>query len=88
MITQPKQGPTRYLRCLTWNADGLKHQYYETIHFLLKNNIDIAFINETHLKPHINIAENRYKMYRLDRIDMQKGGLLILHKHTILSEKK
>ena len=74
-----------YLRCLSWNADGLKKQLNEFIKFLDTNNIDVAMVNETHLKPQDHIKINRYQVYRLDRLNMAKGGLLLLIKKNLIS---
>ena len=73
----------RYLRCFSWNADGIKEQFEETMHYLQINKIDVALINETHLKNHIAINNNRYQFIRYDRNEALKGGLLIAIRKNI-----
>ena len=73
------------LRCMNWNANGIRRQYNEFINFIAKNNIDLAVVTETHLKPIDKLNETRYTMYRLDRLHSAKGGLIILHKKTLHS---
>ena len=54
--------------------------------YLVKNNMHIMSINETHLKQ-INTFELKgYKIYRKDRIGKRKGGVAIAVAENLLSE--
>ena len=46
--------------------------------FLIKNNIQILSINETHLKPKHFFELEGYNIYRKDRIDRRKGGVALV----------
>lgn len=46
----------------------------ETIEFLQTNQIDIAILTETHLKPSVNFSLPEHSLYRLDRAGGQQGG--------------
>lgn len=46
----------------------------EIIDFLQTNEIDVAFLTETHLKPDKNISFPQHSVVRLDRMSAQTGG--------------
>jgi len=72
------------LRVVTWNANSIYHKKDEFFDFLLENVIDIALINETHLKRDLSFSHPEFKSYRLDREgQLSKGGVAILVRHNI-----
>ena len=79
----------KQIKILTWNANGIKNKIIEFYDFLINNNIQIACVNETFLKPNITIhASAHYQFHRLDRPDRPKGGIGIIIdrkiKHNLL----
>jgi hypothetical protein len=81
------------INVLYWNASGIQKKLDELFHFMLTNHIHIACINETFLKPHSKISIHpEFRMYRLDRLNQDKGGVAIIIRknisHKILSQKK
>lgn len=65
----------KYLNTVTFNARGIKNKTIEFFDYLIKNDIDIAFVQETHLKQS-DILRNhsKYLVLRLDRDDGRNGG--------------
>jgi hypothetical protein len=49
----------------------------------LENSIDIALINETHLKSGTRFSHPNYLCYRLDRVGRLKGGVAVILPHTL-----
>lgn len=72
---------------VSWNADGLTNQskLYEFKLFLLYHNIEIALVQETHLKNHnyANLNMANYILYHTTRENGSKGGTAILVKRNI-----
>ena len=68
---------------LNFNANGLKNQLLEFTKYLQDNLVDIACINETHLKLSDNIKIPNYVVYRTDRVNIPGGGTAIFIKKTI-----
>lgn len=82
--------PSNQLNILNWNARSIKGKEDELFNFLRKQNIQLAAITETFLKPGISIKRDpNYLVYRNDRIDGAAGGVaIIIHKrikHKLLS---
>jgi exonuclease III len=71
------------MNCCLWNARSLKDKKDETFNFFNQNNIDIAFISETGLKPDITICHDKYTIHRFDRIGKRMGGVAIIIKKDI-----
>jgi hypothetical protein len=54
---------------------------------LIRENIDIVLVSETHLKPGDTFKLHNCIVYRKDRIDSQKGGVaVLLRRHLAPSE--
>jgi exonuclease III len=53
------------LKIITWKANSVQPKKLEFFDFLLKNSIDIAVINETHLKSGTEFSHPNYVCYRL-----------------------
>lgn len=54
----------------SWN--GLKSKSVEFDDFLIKNNIDIALVNETHLKSDDDLQFRGYQVHRDDEVGAVK----------------
>lgn len=72
-----------YLKISFWNANGLQAKINEYRLYLSSERIDIAIINETKLKPAVNIKINGYVIHRKDRLHNRGGGVAILVKKNI-----
>ncbi|KAG5862283.1 hypothetical protein JTB14_035684 [Gonioctena quinquepunctata] len=65
-----------FLNMVPWNANGLISKKDELIDFLIDHNIDIVFLQETHLKnDHVGIPN--YEIFRKDRLGGRGGGVTI-----------
>lgn len=65
-----------------WNANGLINKLHEFRSYLFSEDIDIAVISETKLKPHLKFSTPNYYIYRKDR-PTRGGGVAILVKKNI-----
>lgn len=75
------------LKITFWNASGVSNKIHELYNFVDSELIDIAFINESWLKPHLKIPPKPdFTLHRYDREDMDRGGLLILVKNSFKIE--
>jgi hypothetical protein len=74
----------RPLNVLQWNADGILKKKVPLSKLLCDEQIDIACIQETHLKPKHDYAIRGYDAVRLDR-KTYKGGVLILIRSSLPS---
>ena len=83
MAAHLKQKILKPLSLLNFNANGLKNQILEVANFLQKNSIDIACINETHLKNPDIVKIPNYTIYRNDRENRPGGGTAIIIKKSI-----
>ena len=89
-ISEKISGPqNQQLTILQWNADGLTTKVIELTERLKEDNVDIANIQETKLKPHMKTP--RIPGYRVatraDRHGTRRGGGLITYiKDTIIFE--
>jgi exonuclease III len=64
-----------------WNANSISGKIIEFYEFLNDNKIDVACLNETCLKPHMNLRKHPdFKIIRFDRTDRPKGGVAIIIK--------
>ena len=64
-----------------WNCNGIKSELNEFKYVLSKKpRPNVICLQETHLKPNTNISfdSTGYKIIRRDRLNEQKGGLLIM----------
>ena len=64
-----------------WNCNGIKSELTEFKQLLTtKSSPNIICLQETHLKPNINISLDTtgYKILRKDRLNEHKGGLITM----------
>jgi Reverse transcriptase (RNA-dependent DNA polymerase)/Endonuclease-reverse transcriptase len=67
------------LKIMTWNANSILPKKHEFFDFVLRNEIDVALINETYLKQGTPFSHPDFRCYRLDREGrVNKGGVAIL----------
>ena len=72
------------INVLYWNANGLANKMLEFLSFLNTQNVDVACISETFLKPNSKIDSHpNYVIHRFDRIDRPKGGVAIIVKRNL-----
>ena len=71
------------INILHWNAEGIQNKKAALSERLKQQDIDIACIQETHLKDNIRLNIRGYQVIRQDRIDRIKGGIMILIKNSI-----
>lgn len=72
------------LNILNWNANGLKEKKPVFVDFLLRHNVDIACVSETHLIPTEHFKIGGYAVYRADRqAPHASGGVAIFIKRNI-----
>ncbi|KAG5862499.1 hypothetical protein JTB14_036198 [Gonioctena quinquepunctata] len=74
------------LTMLSWNANGLREKIIELEDLILELNLDIIFVQETHLK-NVPIGIPNYKMYRKDRLAHRGGGVAIFVKRSLKHEQ-
>lgn len=85
----PRRSPpsaTRGQTCLKimhWNAEGIQNKKMSLNERLRQENIDIACIQETHLKEALRLNIRGYEVIRKDRTDRIKGGVAILVRNSI-----
>lgn len=68
---------------ITWNANSVIHKKAELGDFLHENNVDVALVQETFLRPQHKLKIANYTTHRQDRTDRQGGGTAILIKKHI-----
>ena len=73
---QPK---TRNLTMGLWNCNSIKAHKNEIINLLTQTNANIFCINETKLKPAINIEFDNYQIVRKDRNANGGGVATLIH---------
>jgi len=61
---------------MTFTANGIHKQRLELSKLLQDRCIDLAFLSETHLKPHETFFIYDYHVYRTDRVPNLKGQTL------------
>lgn len=67
-----------------WNCDSISNKIVEFYDFMIQNNIHVACLSETHLKPHRHIHRHPdFCIYRLDRTDRPMGGVAIVVRKSI-----
>lgn len=73
----------RYFRILQWNCNGVRPKLSKLQKYLQENNIDAAFIQETHLnKKHMLEVGSDYIIQRCDRPSHKGGVMSIFHKNV------
>ena len=83
MLTQTQINKPKYLNIVAWNANGIRLKLQEFREFLARTKIDVALINETHLKPSHRANVPNYVVYRNDRLNGRAGGTAIYIKKSI-----
>jgi hypothetical protein len=63
----------RHLKVVAFNANGIGRQHYELSEQLLKLQIVVALLLETHLKPHESFFILNYQLYQNDCFLAIKG---------------
>ena len=77
------------LTIMHWNAEGVNSKKdgfskkLELENTLLKEQVSICCIQETHLSKDVAFKITGYQCFRADRIDRRKGGILTLVKNNI-----
>lgn len=75
------------LRLMYWNSNSIKNKTVELYNHLTTNQIDIACLSETFLKPNDHILSHPdYIWHRLDRTHDSRGGVAILMRKQIRHE--
>lgn len=70
-------------KLVLWNAQSIKNKITEFTDYLNTNQIDLALVTETWLKPNISLSIPNYKIVRLDRINTRGGGVAIIINENI-----
>jgi hypothetical protein len=78
-------GQQKPLHIAHWNAEGVCRKKLELQNFLRENRIDICCVQETHLTKDRRFFVRGYELYRHDREDRPKGGVLTLVRSGISS---
>ena len=72
------------LKVMQWNAEGLMRKKTELEHIMNKENINIYYIQKTHLHKDKTFKARGYQCFRTDRGgDRRKGGNITLIKSNI-----
>ena len=66
-----------------WNAEGVRKKKPELQNYLSKENIDVMCIQETHLTEAHRFFVRGYQVFRNDRENRIKGGVITLVKNSI-----
>ena len=67
------------LKCLQWNANGLKKSTLDEFRsFLRLENPDVALLSETRWSDNFDATFHNYKLFRRDRKGKRGGGVAIL----------
>lgn len=72
---------SQIIKICHWNANSINGKLVEFYDHLLENKIDIACLNETAFKPHMNPRKHPdFDIIRFDRIGRPRGGVAIIIK--------
>jgi hypothetical protein len=71
------------INVMLWNANSIVPKKHEFFDFLIENDIQIALLSETYLKPGIGLYHSDFSCYRLDRVGRSKGGVAIVVHRSI-----
>ena len=83
MDGQSRTNGQQALKIAQWNAEGVRLKKTELQHFLELKAIDVCYIQETHLSSSHHFFIRGYKVFRHDRENRPKGGLLTLVRNNI-----
>lgn len=79
----------RFVRFLYLNANGIQNRIHVVYAFMLQEFVDVACICETFLKSHIQLHSHpEFAIYRHDRDDRPKGGVMIIVRRNIRHQLK
>ncbi|KAK7090567.1 hypothetical protein V1264_010344 [Littorina saxatilis] len=82
--TDREKTPTpRNVNILQWNAEGVYNKKVPLAERLHQENIEVACLQETHLKEKHRFTMRGYQVFRHDREGRSKGGVAILVKNSI-----
>ncbi|KAG5874800.1 hypothetical protein JTB14_012436 [Gonioctena quinquepunctata] len=82
----PEKITPNSLTMISWNANRLREKIIELEDLIIKLNLDVIFIQETHLKND-PIGRPNYKIYRKDRLSNRGGGVAIAVKCNLNHEQ-
>ncbi|GFV89565.1 probable RNA-directed DNA polymerase from transposon BS [Trichonephila clavipes] len=82
-LEYPKRTSKDKLHIVSWNADGIQHKIQELENYINDNSPDIIALQETFLRPSIDLNIPNYSTYRNDRLTHRGGGTVILVKNSI-----
>ncbi|GFY01599.1 RNA-directed DNA polymerase from mobile element jockey [Trichonephila clavipes] len=71
------------LHIVSWNADGIQRKIEELENYINDNSSDIIALQETNLRPCIDLNIPNYSTHRNDRLTHRGGGTAILVKNSI-----
>lgn len=71
------------LKIMHWNAQSVQQIQHDLFHCIHSHNIDITLLQETWLKPNVQLFHPDYTCHRLDRLDRSGGGIAIIVRKTI-----
>ena len=83
MDGQSRANGQQALKIVQWNAEGVRFKETELQHFLKDKVIDVCCIEETHLSNSHHFFIRGYEVFRQDRDNRPKGGLLTLVRNNI-----
>jgi ribonuclease HI len=81
--TGNERTPSKTINILQWNAEGVYNKKVPLAQLLHQEEVEIACIQETHLKNTQRFSIRGYQVFRYDREDRSKGGAAILVKNSI-----
>ena len=83
MDGQSRTNGQQALKIIQWNAEGVRLKKMELQYFLKLKAIDVCCIQETHLSSSHRFFIRGYEVFRQDRENRPKGGLLTLVRNNI-----
>ena len=83
MDGQSRANGQQALKIVQWNAEGVRLKKTELQHFLKLKAIDVCCIQDTHLSSSHRFFIRGYEVFRQDRENRPKGGLLTLVRNNI-----
>ena len=77
----------RRINILQWNAEGVYQKKTSLEERLRQEDIEIACLQETHLKENQRFNVRGYQTFRQDRVGRSKGGIALLVKNTLSAKE-
>ena len=77
----------RRINILQWNAEGVYQKKISLEERLRQEDIEIACLQETHLKENQRFNVRGYQTFRQDRVGRTKGGIALLVKNTLSAKE-